>query len=409
MKKNLLYLFAFVATAFMAASCSDDDKPAAPGSSLESKAYTTTGGDLAVNLNGAPMLGKVAQFSPVADSKATITLTGEALNLDEIISGVMSAEADNQPVFAFPTAGILPGSPSATLSVELKGDAGDCSFEGSDATEFCTFSYSGKVSAGNLALNFSDVKLKNTAIAGKWDLPALDNNFYNIFRVNWVAEKMVNVGSEMPIGTLVGLIFVLPMLPDENGETTLTIGDMLEKVLESVTFGEDGFITARYADTKNDFTMTDAPEGVAQYVVTGDGSIRVYLNPANIIAASTTLARSSRSFDITALIEGLMTNVVPMLSNGVPLHYGPALNAAGAADETKTSFYLGTETLLPILKAVAPLFEDEEIVNAIIEAAKADPDMGSMAGMLELILKDLPEVINTTSVVEIGINLQKAE
>lgn len=33
--------------------------------------------------------------------------------------------------------------------------------------------------------------------------------------------------------------------------------------------------------------------------------------------------------------------------------------------------------------------------------------MGSMAGMLPPILKSLPDVINTTSKVELGLNLQK--
>lgn len=214
----------------------------------------------------------------------------------------------------------------------------------------------------------------------------------------------------MGVGVVAGVMFIMPMLsPDENGNPTKSIADMLCEVLESVTFGEDGFITARYADSENDFTMTDAPKGVAQYVVTDDNTIRVYLNPANIIASAMTLARSSRSFDVSSLIETLMTNVVPMLSNGVPVHFSPALDASGATDDSKTSFYLGTETLLPILKAVAPLFEDEDIIKAIVEAAAQSPSMSGMASTLEGILRSLPGVINTTSVVEIGINLEKAE
>lgn len=410
MKKNLIYLLAFVTAAFMATSCKNDDKPAAPGSTLEAKTYSVSANDFAVNLNGTAMLGKAAQFTPGNDGNATIKLGGEALNLDEIIGGIMTAD-DNQPVFSFPTAGVLPGSPNTDLSVDLVGDADKCAFEGSDETDYCTFSYSGSVSADKLALNLTNVKLKNLKVAGTWNLPDFDHNFYNLFRVNWVAEKGLEMfGTEMGVGVVAGVMFIKPMLsPDENGNPTKSIADMLCEVLESVTFGEDGFITARYADSENDFTMTDAPKGVAQYVVTDDNTIRVYLNPANIIASAMTLARSSRSFDVSSLIETLMTNVVPMLSNGVPVHFSPALDASGATDDSKTSFYLGTETLLPILKAVAPLFEDEDIIKAIVEAAAQSPSMSGMASTLEGILRSLPGVINTTSVVEIGINLEKAE
>ena len=49
----------------------------------------------------------------------------------------------------------------------------------------------------------------------------------------------------------------------------------------------------------------------------------------------------------------------PMLSNGIPLHYGAALlDPEGNVNEDANvkSFYLGTETLLPILETVKPLF-----------------------------------------------------
>ena len=43
----------------------------------------------------------------------------------------------------------------------------------------------------------------------------------------------------------------------------------------------------------------------------------------------------------------------------------------------------------------------------IVEAAKQDPTMGGMADMLPSILKTLPEIVDTTSKVEIGINLDR--
>lgn len=403
MKKNLLYLFAFVVAAFTVTSCSDDDKPAVPGSSFEAKAYTATDNNFAVTVNGSAMLGKAAQFTPTGDGKATITITGENLDLGSLM--------DNNPAstLKFPTAGVLPGSASTTLSVELIGDPDKCAFEGSGTSEYCTYSYSGSVTSDNLSINFTDVKLTNQSLAGKWNVPESEGNFYNLFRVNWKSETLVNVFFPMPIETIVSFALVMPLIPTE-GDDPVSVATMYEKVLDYVTFTEDGFITARYADTENDFTMADAPKGVAQYVVESDNTIRVFLNPANIIAATVKLAQRSRSMDIAALTEGLMTNLVPMLVNGVPLHYSASIgDSDGNIDETKTAFYLDTETLLPILKTIAPVFQDEEVIKSIVDMASQDPNMASMAGMIEPLLTALPDVINTTSVVEIGVNLQKAE
>ncbi len=71
------------------------------------------------------------------------------------------------------------------------------------------------------------------------------------------------------------------------------------------------------------------------------------------------------------------------------------------------SFYLGTETLLPILKVVSPVFADQDMIDLIVGIASQDPNMGAMAGMLPGILQALPDVIGTTSRIELGINLNK--
>ena len=56
--------------------------------------------------------------------------------------------------------------------------------------------------------------------------------------------------------------------------------------------------------------------------------------------------------------------------------------------------FLGTDLLLPLMKnIVAPLFEDEEFLNMVIEAMKSDPQFGGMAGMMVPTLKLLPEII----------------
>ena len=68
-----------------------------------------------------------------------------------------------------------------------------------------------------------------------------------------------------------------------------------------------------------------------------------------------------------------VTSLLPLVTDGVPLTY--------EKNEGKLKAYLNTDLLLPLMKnIVAPLFSDEEFVNMLIEAMKADPDFGSMAG-----------------------------
>ena len=71
------------------------------------------------------------------------------------------------------------------------------------------------------------------------------------------------------------------------------------------------------------------------------------------------------------------------------------------------SVYLCTETLKPLLSAIMPLLQDDNMKKAIIEMATLTPGYEEMGGMLEIILNALPEVVEKSSVIEIGINLKR--
>ncbi len=139
--------------------------------------------------------------------------------------------------------------------------------------------------------------------------------------------------------------------------------------------------------------------------------MRLFLDPAAIIANTLNNATErTRAVDLSSLVEGLMQNLLPMLTAGIPIEYGQAQytkDGKVVTIENTTAFYLGTETLLPILKIAKPLFSDEDFVKSIVEEASKDPNMGIMAMMLPGILNAIPEIIDTTSKVEIGINLTK--
>lgn len=399
MKKNLFYyLFAVICSVTLFTSCSDDDdeKMVNP---VPQTTFTGENG-LQLTYNGAPMPGKKVTFTPDATNaqKATLRLEGE-FDLNGILGKAKSAAARED--VSMPTApGVLPGSPVVTLPVDLTINGDQCSFAGTSETDYCTFSYKGEVSAGAMELDLSEVKLKNAKLAGMtWKLEPYDETNPNetdpIYLV-WEAEKKV-LGF-MPIESVLKIALRMDLIA-AGADNKISATDMLGTVLQDVTFMEDGNIVATYKDAANGGTeWTKSPVNLAQYVVENDNQMKVFLNPAAIIAA---VNNAGRAVDVQAVIQQAIQMLYPMLVNGVPVAFGQTDDAL--------SVYLNTELLLPLLKKtlVVPLLSDEEVVAMLVELMKKDPDFGEMAGLAEPTLKAFPEIIESTTKVEIGLNFVK--
>lgn len=398
MKKNLFYyLFAVICSVTLFTSCSDDDdeKMVNP---VPQTTFTGENG-LQLTYNGAPMPGKKVTFTPDATNaqKATLRLEGE-FDLNGILGKAKSAAARED--VSMPTApGVLPGSPVVTLPVDLTINGDQCSFAGTSETDYCTFSYKGEVSAGAMELDLSEVKLKNAKLAGMtWKLEPYDETNPNetdpIYLV-WEAEKKV-LGF-MPIESVLKIALRMDSIA-AGADNKISATDMLGTVLQDVTFMEDGNIVATYKDAANGGTeWTKSPVNLAQYVVENDNQMKVFLNPAAIIAA---VNNAGRAVDVQAVIQQAIQMLYPMLVNGVPVAFGQTDDAL--------SVYLNTELLLPLLKTlVVPLLSDEEVVAMLVELMKKDPDFGEMAGLAEPTLKAFPEIIESTTKVEIGLNFVK--
>lgn len=399
MKKNLFYyLFAVICSVTLFTSCSDDDdeKMVNP---VPQTTFTGENG-LQLTYNGAPMPGKKVTFTPDATNaqKATLRLEGE-FDLNGILGKAKSAAARED--VSMPTApGVLPGSPVVTLPVDLTINGDQCSFAGTSETDYCTFSYKGEVSAGAMELDLSEVKLKNAKLAGMtWKLEPYDETNPNetdpIYLV-WEAEKKV-LGCSMPIESVLKMALRMDLIA-AGADNKISATDMLGTVLQDVTFMEDGNIVATYKDAANGGTeWTKSPVNLAQYVVENDNQMKVFLNPAAIIAA---VNNAGRAVDVQAVIQQAIQMLYPMLVNGVPVAFGQTDDAL--------SVYLNTELLLPLLKTlVVPLLSDEEVVAMLVELMKKDPDFGEMAGLAEPTLKAFPEIIESTTKVEIGLNFVK--
>ena len=398
MKKNLFYyLFAVICSVTLFTSCSDDDdeKMVNP---VPQTTFTGENG-LQLTYNGAPMPGKKVTFTPDATNaqKATLRLEGE-FDLNGILGKAKSAAARED--VSMPTApGVLPGSPVVTLPVDLTINGDQCSFAGTSETDYCTFSYKGEVSAGAMELDLSEVKLKNAKLAGMtWKLEPYDETNPNetdpIYLV-WEAEKKV-LGF-MPIESVLKIALRMDLIA-AGADNKISATDMLGTVLQDVTFMEDGNIVATYKDAANGGTeWTKSPVNLAQYVVENDNQMKVFLNPAAIIAA---VNNAGRAVDVQAVIQQAIQILYPMLVNGVPVAFEQT--------EDALSVYLNTELLLPLLKTlVVPLLSDEEVVAMLVELMKKDPDFGEMAGLAEPTLKAFPEIIESTTKVEIGLNFVK--
>lgn len=406
MKKNLFYyLFAVICTIGLFTSCSDDDEKVV--NPIPQTTFNSENG-LQLTYNGAPLLGKKVTFTPDATeaTKATLRLEGE---FD--LAGILKGQRSNMTSPTGP--GVFPGSPVTTLSVDLSINGNQCTFSGVSETEYCTFSYAGKVTAGTMDLSFTDVTLKNTALAGTVWKPTplantedggMDKPIHFVWKSGTKAAIEILPGhpSEVEINDLLLLALSFLLFDDGSGDR-VSVEQMLCSVLKDVTLGADGNIVATYMDAANGGTeWVTSPSNMAQYVVTGDNQLLLFLNPQAIMANVDNVEKSVRTVDVGAILQQAIAELYPMLINGVPLTY--------TKEGNRMKVFLGTDLLLPLMKnIVAPLFEDEEFLNMVIEAMKSDPQFGGMAGMMVPTLKLLPEIIKNTTQLEIGLDLTQVK
>ena len=405
MKKNLFYyLFAVICTIGLFTSCSDDDEKVV--NPIPQTTFNSENG-LQLTYNGAPLLGKKVTFTPDATeaTKATLRLEGE---FD--LAGILKGQRSNMTSPTDP--GVFPGSPVTTLSVDLSINGNQCTFSGVSETEYCTFSYAGKVTAGTMDLSFTDVTLKNTALAGTVWKPTplantedggMDEPIHFVWKSGTKAAiEIFGHPSEIEINDLLLLALRFPLFDDGSGDR-VSVEQMLCSVLKDVTLGADGNIVATYMDAANGGTeWVTSPSNMAQYVVTGDNQLLLFLNPQAIMANVDNVEKSVRTVDVGAILQQAIAELYPMLINGVPLTY--------TKEGNRMKVFLGTDLLLPLMKnIVAPLFEDEEFLNMVIEAMKSDPQFGGMAGMMVPTLKLLPEIIKNTTQLEIGLDLTQVK
>lgn len=404
-KKNLLiYLFATLTLGGFFTSCSDDkDEPVV--CPVEQTIFTDING-LALNYCGAPVLGKQIEFIPDAanPTKASVKISGSKFAIDG-----MPFELDGS--------GVIPGEETTTLNLDLNINGDLATFEGVDENAQRTISYKGSIHKSSLNLDL-DVTYPKNILAGKmFDLvkyeQGFDDNWQPVVKstpvlCKWDSDHKIKVDAlgigffmETTIQWILDMTFMGAPIPGSSqGIYPPLLGS-----IKNIAFLPNGNVVAKYNEKWNDekSPWKDSPLNAATYIMENDSTLRLFINPAQIAAASPKQAslKASRGNSVPQILMGLLDDVNVLLKSGIPFHISVKENG-------ETSAYLNEEVLLPILKKVKPLFEDEAFLNGLIEQIKAStPDnyKKQVDGVLAPTLKAMPQVIDTTKSIQLGLNM----
>lgn len=398
MKKNLFYLFALVCAMSLFTACSDDDEV---NTSLNAS-YASS--ELELTYGGEVMLGKKASFNTTDGVNGTVTLEGAELALS------LTKEAASGS--ALVNSGVIPGEAQITFPVTLQSTESGYTFEGTYAASSYSFDYKGAVETGKFSLNLSNVKLLgDNALVGTWNLQeySMWPEETTPLHILWESEQKFSLSIELfpgfPMnmelhpGNFIGVIAALGLIPMED--KNLNLNEVFAYLLKSVTFKEDGNIVAFYSDAANMASpqFQNSPLNLVHYALKNN-KLYLYPNVEAIIAAMQ--QATSKALSVETILPAILPNLmelIPMLSNGIPLGY--------TVEEGALSVYIDKELGAKIIDILLSLLQNEEITAAIKEAAASNPDFAMYAGTMDDIFEQAPEVLGKTTVMELGLNFVK--
>ena len=354
MRKNLFLVLSIVGLLGLFSSCEED----LPG--LGKEANTTFSDDnLTLTYSGSEMLGKQVEFYTTNGETATLMLTG-TLDLSLLLS-----ETDLNVTGLAP--GVIPSEIQTTIEnvpLTLSEDGSTYTFSGTDTQYGRTLTYSGEVSTERMTLAL-DVVMPENELTGTWNFPQA-----NGIGMVWESDATINVGGmEIPTSTAAGLVGTV-------------LSPVLSGMVQSFTFGEDGNISVSYL--KSGATeWQSSPLNLAMYYVM-DGRMYLQLNVTQIVAT----AQSTRA-DISSLLS-MLEGLMGYLSEGIPLTY--------SADGNELTLTLGTEETKAILNLLTIDFVREKVQGIIPEDYQT---------YVTPILENLPEILDSTTTLELSLHLQK--
>lgn len=353
----------------------------------EGKVFTELNG-LVLTLNGTPVIGKTAEVVAGSDSRHVQIILYSKFDT-ALIPGLSSAGD-----MIVDASGVLPGTPRLEIPVELiSSGENESAFSGKGSTDYVNYSYQGTVGKNGLKLAFTDVSLINQQLAGaSFKLQKFDpgNNISPIYAV-WepAASTLIDIdGTKVPASVAIKKVLEeLPLV--KAGEQMISVAQMLGLGNVKIDFGADGSVD-----------IAGLPAGSLQYIVDGTGSLRLYINPQNLILGSRAAGNVDNS--LVEILATISSSVVPMLQNGIPLNFTPSSDGVNV--------YMPTTALLPIVKGtILPIATNDALSGYILGLVEGLPDGATLAPLARGIMAGLPAAINNTTKLELGLSLVRAD
>lgn len=351
MVKRVWYLCMALLLIGVCSSCKDD----LPGLGKDAN-RCFSGDDLILTYSGEPMLGKEVHFLTYDGERATITLDGL---LD---SNTLFPSEDLHDI-AFGAPGVVPGEVPTTLSnvaLTLNAEGTAYTFEGIDNQNNRQLTYKGEVSKDKMTLAIQ-VKMPANNFLGTWNVAA-----ENALSMTWESDKTITVGGQELSTSAVGAM------------ASALLSPMLNEVLQSVTFMDDGNVVASYKK-KGASDWQTSPINLAHYYVKDD-KIYVQLHISQILST-----RASISDMVSLLIDMQM-----YLMEGIPLTYSLTADAVRIG--------LATDEAKAILSLLTSDFLRDKVIGILPE---------DISPVVQPVLEQMPEVLKSTSKLEIQLSLKK--
>ncbi len=361
-KKLCKLLFLLLPLGIIAGGCSQDDEYPGPAPKTVNAAYfsggSASGNQLNLLYSGSEWDGKEARFNTSDGEKATVTLKN-----------------------------VIPGENLSFFEVALVPSADSYAFNGTTTTSTgTTLQYEGVVRASLLTLNLK-VAQPASPMAGTWNLVPLDidestGEMRSLpLRLTWEADGEWAV----PAAKL--------------GAFLSSLGSLyIRQYLETVTFGADGNISARYHNNLPDTEWTDSPLNLCLFYPKND---LLYVSPD--VRMITALVQQNKALRTAALktpsakantramsvieIIGLLSQVLQWGQEGIPFHVRDNVDGT-------VSVFIDQATLAPIIP----------LLPSLIDYLPVDETMAETIGDL---VEHMAVLLPQTTRLELGIDLSK--
>ncbi len=363
MRSNKLckLLFLLLPLGIIVGGCSQDDEYPGPAPKTVNAAYFSGGASSGNQLNllysGNEWEGKEARFNTSDGEKATVTLKN-----------------------------IIPGETLSSFEVTLVPSTDSYAFNGSTTTSSGNvLQYEGSVRASLFTLNLK-VEQPTNPMVGTWNLAPIDmdattGEVHSMpLRLTWEAS-----GESAVMATQLAVFLS-------------SIGSSyVQQYLQTITFGADGNISARYRSTRTDAVWTDSPLNICSFysknsLLYVSPDVRmitalVQANKAQAAALKTSTANAdTRAMSVIEIIS-LLSQVLQWGQEGIPFHVRDN-------DNGTVSVFIDQATLAPILP----------LLPALIDYLPVDE---ATAGMISGLVEQMTSILPQTTRLELGIDLSK--